>query len=564
MKEGTRRSRARKPFPSKGKQADGVLKTILEGTSSKVGEDFLRSLTRNLALLLRVRYAFISEYLAGKGERAQTAAIWTGKEFGENFEYITEDTPCEKVIQDGKAYYPSNVQKLFPADAWLRTAGVESYLAILFFDRSGQPIGHMGVMDDKPISKSHFIESILRLFATRAGAELERKRAEGALQESEARYHSLFEESPIAMAEEDFSEVKKHIDDLRDGGIKDFETYFTAHPEAVANCATLVKVKDVNTAMLALYQTHSKDSLFKNLGAIFIEQSYPAFREELIAISKGARNCATETVGRTMTGQIRNFAVRWSVVPRYEETLARIVVSVIDITEHRRLERVLRDFVANVSHEFKTPLTVIQGSAETLLDEELKDTQDSREFLKIIHDHALRLGRLTDGLLKLSQIDAGKLELEFRSVPLSEVIEACAKTTRYKSNRKQLTLLVHCPSDLPPAWGDAGWLREVLQNLLDNAVQYTSPGGRITVQAGIANGQLKIAVSDTGIGIPRAEQERIFERFYRVDAARSRDVGGTGLGLSIAKHLAEAHGGRIEVESEVAFGSTFYVFLPAG
>ena len=263
-----------------------------------------------------------------------------------------------------------------------------------------------------------------------------------------------------------------------------------------------------------------------------------------------------------MTGQIRNFAVRWSVVPRYEETLARIVVSVIDITEHMRLERVLRDFVANVSHEFKTPLTVIQGSAETLLGEELKDTQDSREFLEIIRDHALRLGRLTDGLLKLSQIDAGKLELEFRSVRLSEVIEACAKTTRYRCDRKQLTLLVHCPSDLPPARGDAGWLREVVQNLLDNAVQYTSPGGRITVQAGIANGQLKIAVSDTGIGIPRAEQERIFERFYRVDAARSRDVGGTGLGLSIVKYLVEAHGGRIEIDSEVDRGSTFTVFLP--
>ena len=153
--------------------------------------------------------------------------------------------------------------------------------------------------------------------------------------------------------------------------------------------------------------------------------------------------------------------------------------------------------------------------------------------------------------------------MEFRVLGVAEVIEPCVETTRLQAGPKQLTLVVEAASDLPRLRGDARRLQEVLQNLLDNAVQYTPPGGRITVRAARQDAQIVVSVSDTGIGIPHAEQERIFERFYRVDAARSREVGGTGLGLAIAKHLVEAHGGRLTVESEVGRGSTFSVFLPA-
>jgi two-component system phosphate regulon sensor histidine kinase PhoR len=242
-----------------------------------------------------------------------------------------------------------------------------------------------------------------------------------------------------------------------------------------------------------------------------------------------------------------------------------VVLVLYDLSELRRLERVRRDFVANVSHEFKTPLTAIQGFAETLLGGALEDAANSRRFLEIIREHAARLGRLTDDLLKLSRIEAGKLEIELRPVALAEVIASCVDTTRLKADAKQLALEVDCPENLPAVRGDSGLLREILQNLLDNAVQYTPPGGRITVRArAVADGrEVEVAVEDTGIGILSAEQERIFERFYRVDAARSREAGGTGLGLSIARHLVEAHGGRIGVESEVGKGSRFFFTLPA-
>ncbi len=233
------------------------------------------------------------------------------------------------------------------------------------------------------------------------------------------------------------------------------------------------------------------------------------------------------------------------------------VVVLHDVTELRRLERVRHDFVANVSHEFKTPLTAIQGFAETLLSGALEDPRNNRRFLEIIRDHAARLAGLTNDLLKLARIEAGKLEVEFVPVRLTELTELCAETTLLKATRKQIAFETDIPPDLPPMRGDAGLLREVLQNLLDNAVQYTPAGGRIRVSATAGAREVVITVGDTGIGIPRTDQERIFERFYRVDAARSREAGGTGLGLSIAKHIVEAHGGRLWVESEVGHGSRF-------
>lgn len=242
--------------------------------------------------------------------------------------------------------------------------------------------------------------------------------------------------------------------------------------------------------------------------------------------------------------------------------LTGAVLVLHDVTELRRLERVRQDFVANVSHEFKTPLTAIQGFAETLLAGAVDDPGNNRRFLEIIREHASRLARLTDDLLKLARIEAGKLELEFYPVGITELVERCAEVTLLKATRKQIALEIEILPGLPPVQGDPGLLREVLQNLLDNAIQYTGAGGRICVTAEVRGREAVISVSDTGIGIPLADQERIFERFYRVDAARSREAGGTGLGLSIARHIVEAHGGRIWVESEVGAGSKFSFAIP--
>jgi len=246
---------------------------------------------------------------------------------------------------------------------------------------------------------------------------------------------------------------------------------------------------------------------------------------------------------------------------RASETSGAVMV-LHDITDLRKLERVRRDFVANVSHEFRTPLTAIQGFAETLLAGAVDDPQNRGRFLEIILQHARRLAKLTEELLKLSKMDADRLEMEIRRLSVTEFVESCLETARYRAADKDLRISVAIPENLPEIAGDQQRLAEVLQNLLDNSIQYTLPGGEIVLTAQSDGDEVVLTVADTGIGIPKADQLRIFERFYRVDAARSRDGGGTGLGLAIAKHVVEVHGGRIWVESDVGQGSRFHFSVP--
>ena len=280
--------------------------------------------------------------------------------------------------------------------------------------------------------------------------------------------------------------------------------------------------------------------------------------EAVRGVLKGEPRVETEIV----TGTLRQhfFAATVASVRAAETSGAVIVLH--DITELRKLERVRRDFVANVSHELRTPLTAIQGFAETLLGGAIDDPQNRLHFLEIILEHSRRLARLTEDLLMLSKMDADRLELEIRRLGVSRFVESCIETTQRPAAEKDLRISLNLPQQLPDIAADRRRLAEVLQNLLDNAMQYTPAGGQIMVSASANGTEVTFTVSDTGIGIPRADQSRIFERFYRVDVARSREVGGTGLGLSIAKHLVEVHGGRIWVESEVGQGSQFHFTVP--
>ena len=264
-----------------------------------------------------------------------------------------------------------------------------------------------------------------------------------------------------------------------------------------------------------------------------------------------------EVTGEVEVGTVRRRSFSVTAAPVRAAEASSAVLVLHDITELRRLERVRRDFVANVSHEFKTPLTAIQGFAETLLGGALDDKANRKRFVEIIREHARRLARLTDDLLKLSRIEAGRLDLESRPVSVAGLVNGCVETARPNAESRGLRIVVELPEGLPPVRGDAVQLDEVLQNLIDNALQYTPSGGRIDVTAYSNGHEVIFTVADTGIGIPESDLERIFERFYRVDAARSREAGGTGLGLSIARHIVDAHGGRIWVESAVGQGSRF-------
>ena len=278
---------------------------------------------------------------------------------------------------------------------------------------------------------------------------------------------------------------------------------------------------------------------------------------ELVSAVRQVLPGGDEITGEVEVGTVRRRSFSVTAAPVRAAATSSAVLVLHDITELRRLERVRRDFVANVSHEFKTPLTAIQGFAETLLAGALDDKANRTRFMEIIREQAQRLTRLTDDLLKLSRIEAGKLDLESHPVSVAALVNGCVESARLKAESRGLQITVDLPDDIPCIRGDAVQLGEVLQNLVDNALQYTPPGGQIDVTAYCNGHEVIFTVADTGIGIPESDLERIFERFYRVDAARSREAGGTGLGLSIARHIVDAHGGRIWVESAIGQGSRF-------
>jgi two-component system, OmpR family, phosphate regulon sensor histidine kinase PhoR len=244
---------------------------------------------------------------------------------------------------------------------------------------------------------------------------------------------------------------------------------------------------------------------------------------------------------------------------------ARGAVMVLhDISQLRRLEQMRTEFVANVSHELRTPLTSIHGYLETLLDGALEEPENARKFLEIVFRHTERLGRLTDDLTDLSNIELGRISLRLEPASVAEVADSVLAIISPRAASGQVTVEAKLPPGLPQVVVDRDRLAQILINLVDNAVKYTPKGGHVWVEGrAVEDGRVEVTVRDTGVGIPKADLPRLTERFYRVDKARSRDLGGTGLGLAIVKHLVLAHGGELTIDSELWQGTTVRFTLPA-
>ena len=256
----------------------------------------------------------------------------------------------------------------------------------------------------------------------------------------------------------------------------------------------------------------------------------------------------------------RYLAVYASVAKEIKEGGVCAVFIFHDITKIKRLERIRKDFVANVSHELKTPLTSIKGYTEALIDGAIDDSKKAKEFLNIISNHTDRLNNIITDLLQLSYIESGQYKPKASKAGLKAVVDKAAGLLKANIEKKHFILNIQIPEDLTVI-ADEDKLSLVFVNLIDNAIKYTSEKGTITIKAEGKNKDVLISVADTGMGIPKYDLVRIFERFYRVDKERSSELGGTGLGLSIVKHIIESHGGRVWAESEPNKGSSFYFTL---
>ncbi len=239
------------------------------------------------------------------------------------------------------------------------------------------------------------------------------------------------------------------------------------------------------------------------------------------------------------------------------------VIVLHDISDLAHLERVRRDFVANASHELKTPITAIRGMTETILEDPQMDSETQRGFIERVHTQSLRLSQLVLDLLTISRLDNQQMNDQGQRFDLATIVRQSAVAVQEVCTMRQLLLELNLPAEPVLIPGDSQAMAQLVDNLLDNAAKYTQPHGKISATIDQQADSIRLVIADTGIGISPKYQSRIFERFYRVDAARSKELGGTGLGLSIVKHIAELHGGTVSVQSQLSVGTTFTVTLPA-
>ena len=233
-----------------------------------------------------------------------------------------------------------------------------------------------------------------------------------------------------------------------------------------------------------------------------------------------------------------------------------------EIGNLKRIESYRKDFLGNVSHELKTPIFAIHGFAETLLDGALENPDVRTEFVEKILRNSERLDNLASDLAEIAMIETGELKMRPRRFDLADLVAEVTESLESRATQKNITVASRIAPELPAVFADDGRIRQVLLNLVDNGIKYTNPGGHVVIAARASDGLVKVTVSDSGIGIAQEHIERLTERFYRVDASRSRSQGGTGLGLAIVKHILSAHGGRLLVQSKPGGGSTFSFSLP--
>jgi signal transduction histidine kinase len=400
---------------------------------------------------------------------------------------------------------------------------------------------------------------------------VEHKRVEEALRESEGHYRTLFEDSPISLWEEDFSDVKAYIDSLRDSGVTNFRAHFENHPDFVATCAAMVKVVHINKVTLNLYKAGSKEEFKDGLNEIFTQESYKGFKEELIAIAENRTVFEREGIAQTLTGEKIHFELRWSVVPGYERRFSKVLVSIVNITERKQTEQKLKQtmvelersnaeleqFAYVASHDLQQPLLILDCYVQ-LLAQRYKGKLDSEadDFIARLIEGVDRMQTMIKELLDYSRLDAKSTD--FQRTDCGMVFgKAIANLQAIIDKHDVVVTHDHFPIVMAKDF----LLVQLFQNLISNAIKFRSEEPpRIHVSVDQQENAWLFSVQDNGIGFDPRYTERIFTLFERIHGRRKYP--GTGIGLAICKKIVERHGGSIWGESVPGKGATFYFTIP--
>jgi len=327
-----------------------------------------------------------------------------------------------------------------------------------------------------------------------------------------------------------------------------------------------VLVVDARSRITLMNPTFQKlfDLRDPTVGVPLVEAVRHATLDQLVAetLETGEAMRSELSVADSRTHGERQIEVSAVPIKKADDEMSGAVVLFHDITELKQLDRIRREFVANVSHELRTPLSILRGYIEVLLDEPETSREELTRILSIMERHSKRLRRLVDDLLSLAQLESSQATLDLSVVRVDELFNNLIRDWKEKLSAKNLKVVVDLTPEAFTLHADGTRLEEVLHNLLDNAVKFSRENGQIHLQAVRRGSEMVLSVADNGLGISKEHLPRIFERFYRADKARSRELGGTGLGLAIVKHIAQLHGGRVEAESELGRGTIIRVVIP--
>lgn len=518
---------------SERQRASTAWRTIVEATTAVTGTEFFRALVRQLALNLSVRYAFVAEF-ASVRTRIRTLAFWTNNQFVDELEYDLANTACEQVLAGNLIHHPDDVQKQFPKSHDLAKLEAVSYFGIPLRDHRGAVMGHMAMIDDKPMPVAPLDLSFLKLFAERAGSELERGRTEANLRKSEEQLRLLANSLPGLIAYVN-GEERYSFNNVN------YEKWFGISPQ------NLYGQRVADRIGKTAYQ--KVESYIKN------------------ALAGQPQHFEIELPHR----QLGNRSVDMQYIPQLESDghPNGFYALGIDITESKRAaddllkakqaaetaNRAKSEFLAHMSHELRTPLNGILGYAQILKRAQNLTTDQSRAVTVVQHcgEHLLNL---INDLLDLSKIEAQKLELSISDFSLPEFLQLIAETIRVKGKSKGLAFHYEAIDELPErVQGDEKRLRQILVNLLGNAVKFTETGA-VYFRVRYRPPRLYFEVEDTGPGISFDHVEDIFLPFRQLKQPH-KQLEGTGLGLAISQRLTQAMGGQLQLESTPGQGSLF-------
>lgn len=644
------------------KHREDAIQLIVQGTASAIGSDFFHSLVQHLAQILQVRYAVVAECTDLHKAKANSLALWVGEDVGEELDGNLTGTPCEPTVRRGSSSYSSNLQTLFPDEPQLADLNIQSYWGTTLRDSSGNSIGTLAVLDTKPIPHNPLTESILKIFAARAGVEIERKQAEEKLRATTARLKEAQRVAHLGGWEYDVNTKKNswteelfnilgldpsqpeptyaqllalvHPDErsqfqqaveqaITTGVFREFETqiirsngsirHLACRGEAIFNSqGEVIKligtVLDITERKQAETERDQFFNLSKDMLCIastdgYFRQVNPAFEtilgwtaEELTTrpliefvhpddwaatLCETQKNAAgIETTGFENRYRCKDGCYKWLSWRSTSLPEQRLIYAVArDITDRKQVEEDLQrakesadqankaksEFLANMSHELRTPLTAILGLAEILQDGvygELNAKQ--KRSVATITQSGQHLRDLINDILDLAKVEAGKMDLHLAPTSIKELCQSSLAFVRPQATKKQISLNFDVAPQLKIINVDERRMRQVLINLLGNAVKFTPANGHVSleVQADSMNEVLHFSVIDTGIGIAPEDINKLFQPFVQVDSSFSRRYAGTGLGLALVQRIIEMHGGGVSVESEIAKGSRFTVSLP--